>query len=133
MHHNPVPVVEKRSADSDELARIDAGPRAEEGVAVEHAAKSLQRDPASTLVRPADHRPRWKRTLPMGALAALVLAAIWVFGVPWIQLTINAASSDDAYLNGHVTFVAARGSGQIAGVLVDEQPYSQGRYSRLVG
>ena len=56
----------------------------------------------------------------MGVLAALVLAAIWKFGVPWIRLTLNTVSTDDAYVNGHVTFVAARVSGQIARVLVDD-------------
>jgi membrane fusion protein (multidrug efflux system) len=56
----------------------------------------------------------------MGGLAALVLAAIWVFGVPWIRLTLNTVSTDDAYVNGHVTFVAARVSGQIVRVLVDD-------------
>ena len=50
----------------------------------------------------------------------LVLAAIWKFGVPWIELTLNTVSTDDAYVNGHVTFVAARVSGQIARVLVDD-------------
>ena len=56
----------------------------------------------------------------MGVLAAVVLAAIWKFGVPWIELTLNTVSTDDAYVNGHVTFVAARVSGQIARVLVDD-------------
>jgi membrane fusion protein, multidrug efflux system len=113
-------MVEKQSADSDESTRIDAGPRAEEAASVEQGTKSLQRDPSSKLASPADHRPRWKRTLLMGALGALVLAGIWVFGVPWIQLTLNTVSTDDAYVNGHVTFVAARVSGQVARVLVDD-------------
>ena len=56
----------------------------------------------------------------MGVLAALVLAGILIFGVPWIRLTLNTVSTDDAYVNGHVTFVAARVSGQIARVLVDD-------------
>ena len=56
----------------------------------------------------------------MGVLAALVLAAIWKFGIPWIELTLNTVSTDDAYVNGHVTFVAARVSGQITRVLVDD-------------
>jgi membrane fusion protein (multidrug efflux system) len=56
----------------------------------------------------------------MGVLAAVVLAAIWKFGVPWIQLTLNTVSTDDAYVNGHVTFVAARVRGQIARVFVDD-------------
>ena len=56
----------------------------------------------------------------MGVLAALGLAAIWVYGIPWIRLTLNTVSTDDAFVNGHVTFVAARVSGQIARVLVDD-------------
>jgi membrane fusion protein (multidrug efflux system) len=49
-----------------------------------------------------------------------MLAAALIFGVPWIQLTLNSVSTDDAYVNGHATFVAARVSGQIAQVLVDD-------------
>ncbi len=56
----------------------------------------------------------------MGALAALGLAAIWIYAIPWLQLDLNTVSTDDAYVNGHVTFVAARVSGQIARVLVDD-------------
>jgi membrane fusion protein, multidrug efflux system len=56
----------------------------------------------------------------MGVLATAVLAAIWKFGVPWIQLTLNTVSTDDAYVNGHVTFVAPRIRGQVSRVLVDD-------------
>jgi membrane fusion protein, multidrug efflux system len=56
----------------------------------------------------------------MGVLATAVLAAIWKFGVPWIQLTLNTVSTDDAYVNGHVTFVAPRVRGQVSRVLVDD-------------
>lgn len=110
-------MAEKQSADSEESSRIDAGP---EAASVEQESKSPQGDSSSTPVPPAHHRPGWKRTLPFGVLAALVLAAIWFYGVPWIQLTLNTVSTDDAFVNGHVTFVAARVSGQIARVLVDD-------------
>ena len=56
----------------------------------------------------------------MGVLGALVLAAAGIFGIPWIRLTLNTVSTDDAHVNGHVTFVAPRVSGQIARVLVDD-------------
>jgi membrane fusion protein, multidrug efflux system len=113
-------MVEKQNAYSDKSTRIQAGLKAGEAVSVEQGTKSLQRDPSSTLVPPADHLPRRKRMLLMGVLAALVLAAIGIFGVPWIQLTLNTVSTDDAYVNGHVTFVAARVSGQVTRVLVDD-------------
>jgi membrane fusion protein (multidrug efflux system) len=109
-------MVDKQDAGEDQLSRRDADLRAEEGVSVERASEPAQKAPAT----PAHHRPRWKQRLAMGVLAALVLAAIWKFGVPWIELTLNTVSTDDAYVNGHVTFVAARVSGQIARVLVDD-------------
>jgi membrane fusion protein, multidrug efflux system len=56
----------------------------------------------------------------MGALGALILVAACVFGIPWIRFTLNTVSTDDAYVNGHVTFVAPRVSGQISRVLVDD-------------
>ena len=108
-------MVEKQDAGKDQSSRDNAAPRAEEGVSVERATESGQTAPVT-----ASRRPRWKQRLAVGLLAAPVLAAIWKFGVPWIQLTLNTVSTDDAYVNGHVTFVAARVSGQIARVLVDD-------------
>jgi membrane fusion protein (multidrug efflux system) len=56
----------------------------------------------------------------IGGLGVLVLAAALWFGIPWIRLTLNTASTDDAFVNGHVTFVAARVRGQVSRVLVDD-------------
>jgi membrane fusion protein (multidrug efflux system) len=61
-----------------------------------------------------------RRRLLMGALAALVLVIVVVLGIPWIQHTLSTVSTDDAYVNGHVTFVAARVPGQVSRVLVDD-------------
>jgi membrane fusion protein (multidrug efflux system) len=56
----------------------------------------------------------------IGGLGVLVLAAALWFGIPLIRLTLNTVSTDDAYVNGHVTFVAARVRGQVSRVLVDD-------------
>jgi membrane fusion protein, multidrug efflux system len=109
-------MVETQDPGKDASSRDDAALGAAESVAVEHPTKST----AAAPVTPANHRPRWKRRLALGILAALVLAAIWKFGVPWIELTLTTVSTDDAYVNGHVTFVAARVSGQIARIFVDD-------------
>jgi membrane fusion protein (multidrug efflux system) len=55
-----------------------------------------------------------------GAAGVLVLAVALWFGIPWVQTALNTVSTDDAYVNGHVTFVAARVKGQVARVLVDD-------------
>ena len=54
----------------------------------------------------------------VGVAAALVVAV--VFGAPRIRESLDTVSTDDAYINGHVTFVAPRISGQVARVLVDD-------------
>jgi membrane fusion protein (multidrug efflux system) len=56
----------------------------------------------------------------MAVLATVVLAIGVVFGVPWIREILATVSTDDAYVNGHVTFVAARVHGQVSRVLVDD-------------
>jgi membrane fusion protein (multidrug efflux system) len=52
--------------------------------------------------------------------AILVIAVAGIFGVPWLLKTLSTVSTDDAYVNGHVTFVATRVAGQVARVLVDD-------------
>ena len=61
-----------------------------------------------------------RRRIIRGAVGiAIVASALW-FGIPWLTLALNTVSTDDAYVNGHVTFVAARVSGQVVNVLVDD-------------
>jgi membrane fusion protein (multidrug efflux system) len=56
----------------------------------------------------------------IGGLGVLVLAVALWFGIPWIRMMLNTVSTDDAFVNGHVTFVAARVRGQVSQVLVDD-------------
>jgi membrane fusion protein (multidrug efflux system) len=55
------------------------------------------------------------------ALVALVglAAGVW-FAIPVVETALNTVSTDDAYMNGHVTFVAPRVAGQVQRVLVDD-------------
>ena len=66
---------------------------------------------------PPAHRYR-KWLLLAGAAAGLVVGGYFL--VPWVNTALNTVSTDDAYVNGHVTFVAPRVSGQVAKVLVDD-------------
>ena len=71
-------------------------------------------------VLPEKQKPTGRRRMLLGAAGVVILAAALWFGVPWVQTTLNTVSTDDAYVNGHVTFVAARVRGQVARVLVDD-------------
>ena len=64
--------------------------------------------------------PAGGRESLLAAIGILILAGGLWFGIPWVRMTLNTVSTDDAYVNGHVTFVAARVRGQVARVLVDD-------------
>ena len=68
----------------------------------------------SVPVHPPHHRP-WKRIV-----AVIVVVIVLVASVPWLIKVFTTVSTDDAYVNGHVTFVAPRVAGQVARVLVDD-------------
>ncbi len=65
---------------------------------------------------PARSYPKW--LLPAGSVAALVLCSCFLG--PLIYTALSTVSTDDAYVNGHVTFVAPRISNQVIKVLVDD-------------
>ena len=69
--------------------------------------------------KPAAIPPR-KRRRKLILAGALLAIAVLVIGVPRILHALNTVSTDDAYVNGYVTFVAPRVAGQVARVLVDD-------------
>ncbi|HEX4201621.1 MAG TPA: biotin/lipoyl-binding protein, partial [Chthoniobacterales bacterium] len=74
---------------------------------------------AAGSVKPSAKAPsKRRRILILAAIA--VVALLLFFGVPQIIQAFNTVSTDDAYVNGYVTFVAPRVSGQVARVLVDD-------------
>jgi len=71
--------------------------------------------PPKLAARTAGRRRRW----PV-VLAILAGALVILIGIPRVIHAFNTVSTDDAYVNGYVTFVAPRVSGQVARVLVDD-------------
>jgi membrane fusion protein (multidrug efflux system) len=65
-------------------------------------------------VHPPHHKP-WKLII-----GSILLVIVLIAAVPWVLKILNTVSTDDAYVNGHVTFVAPRVAGQVARVLVDD-------------
>src|SRR6516165_1171861 len=102
-----------------ESSPIDAPATAKAGAAVDRDGKLRQADPVSTPAPPAKQRFTRRQKLLIGVLGAVVIAAA-VYGIPWIRFVLSTVSTDDAFVNGHVTFVAPRVRGQVARVLVDD-------------
>src|SRR5215475_11826700 len=111
----PTEMTEHRS----ESSSIDAPAIAKAGATVDRDGKLRQADPVSTPAPPAKQRFTRRRKLLIGVLGAVVVAAA-LYGIPWIRFALSTVSTDDAYVNGHVTFVAPRVHGQVSRVLVDD-------------
>ncbi len=92
----------------------------ETGTVVDHADASTLRDTPSRSDLPAGRSRIRRRRLLTATLASLALAIVVALGIPWIRQALNTVSTDDAYVNGHVTFVAARVPGQVSRVLVED-------------
>jgi len=84
------------------------------------SAPTPQKPVSAGAVLPEKQKPRGRRKMLLGAAGVVILAAALWFGIPLVQTALNTVSTDDAYVNGHVTFVAARVKGQVSRVLVDD-------------
>src|SRR5271163_4683188 len=78
-----------------------------------------QNPPGAAIASP-EKKATGRRKMLLGAAGLVILAAALWFGVPSVQTALNTVSTDDAYVNGYVTFVAARVPGQVSRVLVDD-------------
>jgi len=94
--------------DRNKLVETEKTPPA----AVKKSATSTD-SPSPTAKTPSKRR----RTLILAAIVVGIL--LLVFGIPRVIRAFSTVSTDDAYVNGYVTFVAPRVSGQVARVLVD--------------
>ena len=91
----------------------------------EHSRETTEQgnEPASLgseTVSPEKHKATQRRKLLIGAAGGVALIVVLAVGIPWTLEALHTVSTDDAYVNGHVTFVAARVRGQVARVLVDD-------------
>ena len=78
-------------------------------------------DPSPAAPPPASGAPShpWRKGL-LWAGAVAVLAFGGYALTPTVKTMMETVSTDDAYVNGHVTYVAPRVAGQVSRVLVDD-------------
>ena len=102
--HLPMPAEEPKSAPSDSPAAV-----------------ATPTGPATAPVSPAAAPAAPTRRFSWKLIAGVALLALFLFvGVPKILHALHTVSTDDAYVNSYVTFVAPRVTGQVARVLVED-------------
>src|SRR5579863_2459478 len=102
---------------TDTIQRTGSEPSAiGASVAAKGADAKFENDIAS---KPVARKSGWRKGLLI-AVGAVALVVAVVFGVPWLRFVLSTVSTDDAFINGHVTFVAPRVHGQVSRVLVDD-------------
>jgi membrane fusion protein, multidrug efflux system len=75
---------------------------------------------AALVAEPVPHSHHGPKPVVKWIIAIVVVIIVAIFGIPWVHHAITTVSTDDAYVNGHVTAVAARVPGQVVKVLVDD-------------
>src|ERR1700730_8329220 len=69
--------------------------------------------------KPAVEGPKKRRRWVLPLVVVLIILAL-VVGIPRVLHALRTVSTDDAYINSYVTFVAPRVAGQVARVLADD-------------
>ena len=100
-----------------------------DGNSAESAGKSLHEPAPSAPMPEADapivHAPTGKqlqrRQLWMWIAGGVLLLLALYEAIPWAITAFRTESTDDAYVNGHVTFVAPRVPGQVVRVVSGRQ------------
>src|SRR5690242_12072075 len=90
------------------------------------ATPSDNHQPAPAPLPSVAARPRW-RWLVLGLAAAVGVVVLAVVGIPWLDRYLHHVSTDDAFVNGHLTLVSARITGVVDQVLVDDNDYVEAR------
>ncbi len=109
---NPVNGDETRGAEESSSTK-DAAP-ADSAPEPKHADASEGPAPSN------GKRSKKRRWAVKGGAGIMALAVVLYFAIPAARLAFNTISTDDAYVNSHVTFVAARVPGQVVKVMVDD-------------
>src|SRR6266513_3160104 len=79
-----------------------------------HPAADTEHSPVTQVPKSAARR-NWPWVVGL-----ILVAGAATIGIPWLHRALTTVSTDDAYVNGHVTMVAPRVVGQVARVLVDD-------------
>ena len=114
----PTPAGTGSSEASDHSSAVRTDPAAPPP----HQAAPPPHPPSGTPPQPSRANSPTHRLRRWLLLAVLVvgLAIGGYFLVPWVDVMLNTVSTDDAYVNGHVTYVAPRVAGQVTRVFVDD-------------
>ena len=114
-NHNPL-------ADPERVALRTVPDEANEAAHSDKPAEPTNQRAAATLPEPPAPKPRAHRRRKWLLIAATVAGlAVGTHALaPSVKTALNTVSTDDAYVNGHLTLVAPRVSGQVARVLVED-------------
>ncbi len=118
--HRPEPTNQERPApaesQSNEERHDSPDGRTEQAAGAVTTSPREAPPKSSETKRPRRRLRRW--LIFVGGVIVLAVGAYFLY--PWLIKALNTVSTDDAYVNSHVTFVAPRVSGQVMRVLVDD-------------
>ncbi|OWK37910.1 HlyD family secretion protein [Fimbriiglobus ruber] len=65
-------------------------------------------------------RRRWRKWIIISCVTLVAVGCGWYFGRHWIHRELTTESTDDAYVNGHVSSVSGRVNGYVLAIYCDD-------------
>ena len=115
-----MPREENKSGNGAETETAPQLPPIREAVSTDSKAGPAQTATPTEPEQSDGHPSKRRRWALKGGAGILALAVALYFAIPAAIRAFNTVSTDDAYVNGHVTFVASRVAGQVMKVMVDD-------------
>ena len=115
-----MPQEESKSRDGIETKAAEELGSKEKATLAAAASDAAQTSSSTGPAQSNGHRTKVPRWAWKAGIGFVVLLVALYFAIPYAIRALNTVSTDDAYVEGHVTFVAPRVAGQVVKVLVDD-------------
>jgi membrane fusion protein (multidrug efflux system) len=115
-----MPQEESKPRNGRETQVAEEKPSMQEATSTESAPGPARAGTPTGAAPSSGHRSKAWRWALKGGAGIVALVIVLYFAVPAAIRALNTISTDDAYVNGHVTFVASRVPGQVIKVMVDD-------------
>ena len=102
-------------------ARLDVERAVDSRIVADAQGTRVTDDPHPAFPKPPKPERHWGRRIVISLMIAAIVGAGLRWGVPAVKEALDTVSTDDAFVQGHVTYVSPRVEGLVTEVLVDQE------------
>jgi membrane fusion protein (multidrug efflux system) len=101
-------------------ARLDVEKAVDSRIVVDTRGTRVTDDPHPAFPEAPKPKRHWVRWMVIGVVATGILGVGLLWGLPAVRYALNTVSTDDAFVQSHITYASPRVEGLVTEVLVDQ-------------